>query len=133
MLPYFWVPEETLDLRVRRDHVPYDTWEMQGYLQTTEGNVVHYGYIEKFIEKLGERYNIFGNAFDLNHDGELDAFERASEFAFFSSIVEEEKKEEEHDELYVAGIDPEELEYMSGDERREILEDAGLDPDDYDF
>ena len=64
VLPYFWVPEETLDLRVRRDHVPYDTWEMQGFLQTTEGNVVHYGYIEKFIEKLGERYNIREIAFD---------------------------------------------------------------------
>ena len=24
-------------------------------LQTTEGNVIHYGYIEKFIERLGER------------------------------------------------------------------------------
>jgi phage terminase large subunit-like protein len=24
----------------------------------TEGNVVHYGFIEKFIEKLGEEYNI---------------------------------------------------------------------------
>ncbi len=22
ILPYFWVPEETLELRVRRDHVP---------------------------------------------------------------------------------------------------------------
>ena len=52
ILPYFWIPEDTLDLRVRRDHVPYDVWERQGYLQTTEGNVVHYGYIEKFIERL---------------------------------------------------------------------------------
>ena len=58
LLPYFWIPEETLDLRVRRDHVPYDVWERQGFLQTTEGNVVHYGYIEKFIERLGERFNI---------------------------------------------------------------------------
>lgn len=64
ILPYFWVPEETLDLRVRRDHVPYDLWERQGYLQTTEGNVVHYGYIEKFIERLGERFNIREIAFD---------------------------------------------------------------------
>jgi phage terminase large subunit-like protein len=24
VLPYFWVPEDTMDLRVRRDHVPYD-------------------------------------------------------------------------------------------------------------
>ena len=51
VLPYFWLPEETLDLRVRRDHVPYDLWERQGLLMTTEGNVVHYGYIEKFIEQ----------------------------------------------------------------------------------
>nr|DAK80603.1 MAG TPA: Terminase large subunit [Caudoviricetes sp.] len=64
ILPYFWVPEDTLDLRVRRDHVPYDVWERQGFLQTTEGNVVHYGYIEKFIERLGERFNIREIAFD---------------------------------------------------------------------
>ena len=64
LLPYFWVPEETLDLRVRRDHVPYDLWERQGKLFTTEGNVVHYGYIEQFIEHLGERFNIREIAFD---------------------------------------------------------------------
>ena len=64
ILPYFWIPEDNLDLRVRRDHVPYDVWERQGFLQTTEGNVVHYGYIEKFIESLGERFNIREIAFD---------------------------------------------------------------------
>jgi len=64
VLPYFWLPEETLSLRVNRDHVPYDVWEKQGYLKTTEGNVVHYGFIEKFIESLGEKYNIREIAFD---------------------------------------------------------------------
>ena len=64
VLPYFWIPEENIDLRVRRDHVPYDVWEKQGCLQTTEGNVVHYGFIEVFIEKLGEKYNIREIAFD---------------------------------------------------------------------
>ena len=64
VLPYFWIPEDTLELRVRRDHVPYDVWEKQGFLQTTEGNVVHYGYIEKFIEQLGEKFNIREIAFD---------------------------------------------------------------------
>ena len=64
ILPYFWIPEDNLTLRVNRDHVPYDVWERQGYLQTTEGNVVHYGFIEKFIEKLGERFNIREIAFD---------------------------------------------------------------------
>lgn len=64
VLPYFWVPEESLDLRVRRDHVPYDTWNRQGYILTTEGNVIHYGFIEKFIEELGDRFNIKEIAFD---------------------------------------------------------------------
>lgn len=64
ILPYFWIPEDNLTLRVNRDHVPYDVWERQGYLHTTEGNVVHYGFIEKFIEKLGERFNIREIAFD---------------------------------------------------------------------
>lgn len=57
-LPFFWLPEETLSLRVRRDHVPYDQWAKRGFIQTTEGNVVHYGFIERFICQLGERYNI---------------------------------------------------------------------------
>ena len=64
VLPFFWIPEDNIDLRVRRDHVMYDLWERQGYLQTTEGNVVHYGYIEKFIEELGKQYNIREIAFD---------------------------------------------------------------------
>lgn len=64
ILPFFWLPEETLPIRVNRDHVPYDVWERQGFIQTTEGNVVHYGYIEKYIERLGEKYNIREIAFD---------------------------------------------------------------------
>ncbi len=64
VLPYFWIPEDNIDLRVRRDHVNYDVWRKQGYLQTTEGNVVHYGFIEKFIEELGTKYNIREIAFD---------------------------------------------------------------------
>ena len=64
ILPYFWIPEDNMIQRVNRDHVPYDIWERQNYLFTTEGNVVHYGYIEHFIEKLGERFNIREIAFD---------------------------------------------------------------------
>ena len=55
VLPYFWVPEENMTVRVRRDHVPYDIWERKGFLKTTEGNVIHYGFIEKFIvDDIGE-------------------------------------------------------------------------------
>ncbi|KOA21154.1 phage terminase [Clostridium homopropionicum DSM 5847] len=64
VLPFFWIPEENLKLRVRRDHVPYDVWAKQGFLKTTEGNVIHYGFIESFIEDLGKKYNIKQIAFD---------------------------------------------------------------------
>ena len=64
ILPYFWIPEDNMDQRVRRDHVPYDVWQRQGFIQTTEGNVVHYGFIENFIERLGTEYNIREIAFD---------------------------------------------------------------------
>lgn len=64
LLPFFWLPEDTLMLRCRRDHVLYDVWKRQGYINTTEGNVIHYGFIEKFIEDLGKRYNIREIAFD---------------------------------------------------------------------
>ena len=64
ILPFFWLPEDTLPVRVRRDHVPYDVWKSREFLLTTEGNVVHYGFIEKAIEELGKVYNIREIAFD---------------------------------------------------------------------
>ena len=63
-LLFFWIPEENMVRRVRRDHVPYDVWERQGVLETTEGDVIHYGFIESFIEDLGKRFHIKEIAFD---------------------------------------------------------------------
>ena len=63
-LPYFWIPEENMMRRVRRDHVPYDVWEKQGVLETTEGDVIHYGFIENFIDNLGKKFRIKEIAFD---------------------------------------------------------------------
>ena len=64
VLPFFWLPEETLELRCRRDHVLYDVWKRQGYINTTEGNVIHYGFIEQFIMDLGTHYHIKEIAYD---------------------------------------------------------------------
>ena len=77
---------------------------------------------------------LFGRMFDLNRDGKLDAWERAMEYDFITSLNDDcEDEDEEFTELELAGIDPIELEYMDANERREVLEEAGLDPDDYDF
>lgn len=64
VLPYFWLPEETIDLRSRRDHVPYDLWQKENLLQVTEGNVVDYDFVEKFIGNLKEKFDIQEIAFD---------------------------------------------------------------------
>ena len=64
LLPFFWVPEETIPQRVKAASVPYDIWEKQGYLLSTEGNVIHYDFIEKFITDLAEKYHIVEIAVD---------------------------------------------------------------------
>ena len=72
---------------------------------------------------------IFGNLFDFNGDGNLDALEQGAEFGFFMQMMDAVKQ----DELTNAGLDPQELSDMGYFERREALEQAGLDPDDYNF
>lgn len=79
---------------------------------------------------------IFGNMFDMNLDGKMDAFERAMELNFLQSLEDEAMGDDNDDmetELELAGIDPVDLEFMTEDERREVLEEAGLDADDFDF
>jgi len=33
VLPFFWIPKDNMDKRVRRDKVPYDIWEKQGVIK----------------------------------------------------------------------------------------------------
>ena len=58
IVPHFWLPRDTLALRVRRDHVPYDVWEKQGLFHVTEGNVVDYNFVRKTINELGTQFHI---------------------------------------------------------------------------
>lgn len=87
--------------------------------------------------------------FDFNKDGEVDAFEidmglqmmagsreeairLTGDDTFYTGTDTLEEEEDLEDELEMAGLDRDELADMDEDERREALEDAGLDPDDYD-
>ena len=64
MLPYFWVPEETIPKRVQQTSVPYDNWVAQGYVKATLGNVIDYAYIQNTIGELSYKYHIREIAFD---------------------------------------------------------------------
>lgn len=57
LVPYFFMPEETLQERVHRDHVPYDVWAREGWVHVTEGSVVDYAEIHRVIlEDVRARY-----------------------------------------------------------------------------
>lgn len=77
---------------------------------------------------LGDK-GFFGGIFDFNNDGKLDGLERAADFGMFMNMVDSAKE----DELESAGLDMGELDLMDEDERISAIEDAGLDPDDFDF
>ena len=54
-------------------------------------------------------------------------------FEEMSKVDEGDEDDDELADLDMAGLDYDELSMMDEDERRVALEDAGLDPDDYDF
>ena len=69
----------------------------------------------------------FDSLFDLNRDGLLDPAEQSFQLEFLTREMEVEASEENDEDL-----DLDDLELMDKDERREALEDAGYDPDDFD-
>ena len=66
---------------------------------------------------------IFGGMFDLDYDGTISSMESAMEFAFWDGLLND--ISEIKTELELSGVD--------SDERWEVLGNAGLDPDEYDF
>ena len=64
VLPFFWIPEEGLEKRIKRDKVRYDAWQSKGFIMTTEGRVVHYEAVEDFIKDCGKKFEIRQIAMD---------------------------------------------------------------------
>lgn len=60
----FWLPEDGLEERSRKDRVPYDTWHSQGYVQTTPGRSIEYEYVAKYLANLFARADVRKVAFD---------------------------------------------------------------------
>lgn len=72
--------------------------------------------------------------FDFDGDGELDMRERRVRMGILSEVFSDESDDDEFDDnLDVARLDRDDLEFMDDEERREFLEEAGLNPDDCDF
>lgn len=53
-----WIPEMNMQERIREDHVPYDQWAAQGWIQPTEGDQIDYTVIEERIQEARKLYNV---------------------------------------------------------------------------
>lgn len=71
VLPRFWVPEEDILRRGKRDRVPYATWRDQGFLTATRGNATDFGFIEAEIIALAGRYDLRELSYDRTFAGEI--------------------------------------------------------------
>lgn len=63
-VPFFWLPKEQMDLRVKRDHVMYDEWAGYGHIMLTEGDTIDYSAIKQFILETAEKFDVEEIAFD---------------------------------------------------------------------
>lgn len=82
LVPEFFLPEESIQDRVRRDRVPYDLWAREHLFNlTTNGRIIDYRAIRQRIRELSEEYEIKEIVFDrwnsnsLVTDLESDGFE----------------------------------------------------------
>lgn len=58
LIPYFWLPEETLRERVSKERIPFDVWARDGHLRVTPGPVIDYDQIyEEFTKDIGKRFS----------------------------------------------------------------------------
>jgi len=60
----FWIPEDNMKERVRRDKIPYNRWVKQGLVKVTPGNVIDYDFIKKDVLASRDLYDIQEIGFD---------------------------------------------------------------------
>ena len=57
LIPFFWLPEDTLTARVSKERIPFDAWRAAGALRVTPGPVIDHDLIYKqFTSDIGPRY-----------------------------------------------------------------------------
>ncbi len=62
--PVFWLPEDGLRERARKDRVPYDQWAREGFLTTVPGKSIEYSYVARYIAEFIRLRNVQKIAFD---------------------------------------------------------------------
>lgn len=64
VFPTFWLPHEGLVEKARKEKVPYDLWQREGYLLTTPGKAIEYQHIAQFLRGFFDKYDVQNVGFD---------------------------------------------------------------------
>lgn len=64
VVPWFWVPEEAMHERSRRDRVPYEAWVREGLIEATPGSVIDYDFILSRVGMVLSEFEVVELAFD---------------------------------------------------------------------
>jgi phage terminase large subunit-like protein len=64
VIPHFFIPEDTMQEKMRKEKVPYDMWEREGFLTATPGNVIDYEFVKHYLRKMADKYEIVEVGFD---------------------------------------------------------------------
>lgn len=62
--PVFWLPREGLEDKSKKDRVPYDVWQREGYLLAAPGKSVDYEFVAMFLWDFCQSHNVKKIAFD---------------------------------------------------------------------
>lgn len=64
VIPYYWIPEETLEIREREDRTTYRDWRSKGYLFATPGNAISKDDIKNHILSEHMKREIISTNYD---------------------------------------------------------------------
>jgi phage terminase large subunit-like protein len=60
----FWLPEDGLAEKSKKDHVPWDVWKKSGHLMTTPGKAIEYRFVAEYLRGLFDRCDVQKLGFD---------------------------------------------------------------------
>lgn len=63
-LCWFWIPEDTVKIKIRDENINYDSWIEKGWVKVTPGNVTDYNFIISDILEICKLYNVVSIAYD---------------------------------------------------------------------
>ena len=64
LLPHFWIPEEKMLVKIRKENINYDKWVAEGYVTVTPGNVIDYDFVKADILRIVADYDLRTSAYD---------------------------------------------------------------------